>query len=178
MLLAGDWRPAALNVRSRDCTMGRPMTRLGGERPFRNHSETGPQFQQEDKHLPRVRATADRSWLGAAARRWERRHSSDRRGRQRLGVGRGPAATLRYRLCAMHVRQRRPVAGFSGGVAIRTLRIPLPYPGFYSPWFGGSLAVAFSIGSARTFTTASASSIMVSAGDDRPTESMKASGAR
>ena len=46
------------------------------------------------QHLPRLRAAAYRLWLGAAARRWERRRSSDRRGRQRLGIGHGPAATL------------------------------------------------------------------------------------
>ena len=55
---------------------------------------------------------------------------------------------------------------------------PIPIQASTAPGLAGRWLWAFSTGSARAFTTASASSIMVSAEDDRPTESMKASGAR
>ena len=55
---------------------------------------------------------------------------------------------------------------------------PPPIQASTAPGLVGRWLWAFSTGSARAFTTTLASSIMVSAEDDRPTESPKASSAR
>src|SRR5271166_4409984 len=60
--------------------------------------------------LPRLRAAA-------VGERERHRHC--------LGVSRGTAAALRYRLCAMHGCQRQPLAAIPDGVALWTVRIPL-----------------------------------------------------
>jgi hypothetical protein len=95
-------------------------------------SEREWDWQRGRRHRGRCRSrcgTRRRSWQRRDRRgRWSRNRTAGRLSRRcqhRVGFGRGTAAGVRYRLCAMHGCQRRSSASISGGVALRPLRIPL-----------------------------------------------------